>query len=122
MDKAELKIFFEKHGSSLTEHDKEMDDLGKKIERDVKNHSHLDQLAGGHILMRNGDDICQITRKFKECLMDLSYDLSEVTLRDIRIRTGYPEETVLDIIKYIGSDIIAKETSGITHYSLGKDR
>lgn len=114
--------FAKKHGLTMSKSNREKDDLEKKIERVVNEHNHLSQLSGdGYALMRDGSDIYQIIKEFKRCLTDLSYNLSELTLRDIRIKTGYPEEIILDIIKYLESDIIAKETDGNTYYSLNED-
>lgn len=119
MEKEKKVSFFEKYGLTPVESDKEMDTLGEKIESAVANHNHFEQLSrGGHILMRGGVDIYRIIRKFKEDLLELACDIPGITLRDIRVKTRYSEEIILDIIKYLGSDIIIKENNGIVCYSL----
>jgi hypothetical protein len=123
MEEGKEADFFEKYGLAPKESDKEHDDLRKEIERKVELHKHFEQLSkGNHILMMEKRDIYQITREFKQHLFELNSSFLEVAFQDICIRTGYSEEIVSDIIKYLGSDIIAKEKDGVTYFSLRENR
>lgn len=54
--------------------DASREDLSKKIENEVSNHSHFDQMSRGRFnLMRDADGIYQITRKFKQNLFGFFY-------------------------------------------------